>query len=194
MKKITIAVIIILIIISNPQFSKILGVSEPEKVNLISPNILTMILNIINFLILVWVLNKFLFSPVVNIMEKRETNIRNNFAKAENDKEEASKLVERHREELLQLKQEQKKILNDALIEGDELKRKMIEETKEEIELIRKENIAELEREKEKVFNNIKKEVGDLVINATEKILRKKVDDTVDNEYIEDLLAEIERK
>lgn len=194
MKKITIAVIIILIMLSNSYFSKMLGMPESEKLNLISPNILVMILNIVNFLILVWFLNKFLFGPVIDIMEKRESTIRNNLAKAENDKEEAVKLVEEHKSELLKLKKEQKKIVSEALVEGDELKRKMLEETKKEIENIRKENILELEREKEKVFSEIKKDVGNIVIKTTEKILRKEVDSNVNNEYIEDLLAEIERK
>jgi len=69
----------------------------------------TILLEIVNFLVLVWILKRFLYKPVLDIIAKRRTSIESTVAKSESMKQEAEALKEQYESRLADWEQERAK-------------------------------------------------------------------------------------
>lgn len=148
-----------------------------------------MIWTIVNFLLFLFLLVKFGAKPIANGLKSREEYIQNNIQNAEKLNQEAQRLLAETQQKLNEAQNEMNVIIQKGKQQADELIRRATEEA----ERIRKEKIDEATREinrsKESALLELKKEVANLVIQATEKLLKEKVDDKKDleliNQYIE---------
>ena len=150
-----------------------------------------LIAQIINFLILMFVLYKFLYNPVLGMMKKREDRIRKSVEDADEISKKLKEMEVRYDEKLKKAKQEAMGILEKAEKDGLMQKDESVNKTREEVATIvtkAKEQIAE---EKEKMVQDIKKEMGTLVVAAMEKVLSEDKAKEVDKKSIEETLKKL---
>lgn len=99
----------------------------------------TFLLEIFNFLVLVWILKRFLYRPVTEALEKRREKIELSLSEAES-----------HHAQAIALEQEYKNRLNDWALEKQQLREKLLEEIQTEKAQKLEQLQTELEREREK--------------------------------------------
>jgi F-type H+-transporting ATPase subunit b len=97
----------------------------------------TVVAQVVNFLILVWLLQRFLYKPIVNAMRTREERIASQLRDAENQKAEAEAESIKFRAAHDQLEQRRQELLRAAEKEAEILRRKLKEEARHEIEAVR---------------------------------------------------------
>jgi F-type H+-transporting ATPase subunit b len=105
----------------------------------------TFILEIINFLILVWILKHFFYAPVMNVIERRRKSIEESLAKAEIMRSEAKQVEEQYQSRLAQWEQEKKQARETLHKEVNEERARLLEAIQTSIEK---------EREKTKVLED----------------------------------------
>lgn len=135
-----------------------------------------LIAQVINFLILLLLLRKFLYGPIVNMLSNRKEKIEQGLK----DSEEARKRLEQASEEskklLSKASGESEKIVASAKKEIGEETQKKIQEAQDKateiIELSRKQALAE----QEKIVEKAKKEITDLALLISEKVMESEVD------------------
>jgi F-type H+-transporting ATPase subunit b len=148
-----------------------------------------MVWTILNFLIFLFLLVKFGAKPISNSLKAREEYIEQKIQDAERKNEEAQRIANEIKQKLQEAQNEMASIIQKGKQQADELIRK----ANEEAERIRKEKIDEATREinrsKEAALFELKKQVADLVIQATEKLLKEKLDEKkhieIINSYID---------
>ncbi len=150
-----------------------------------------MVWAIINFLILVVVLNKFLYKPLLSVMEERKEEIRKNMENAEDAKAEALKIKEKYSEEMHNARQEARSILERAEKLGEENKEKIIAEARQEADKITEKAQVAVRREKEEALTQLRNEVASLAIMAAEKIIDKNLDKKDHEKMIGDFIKEV---
>src|SRR3989344_4859841 len=130
----------------------------------------------VNFAVLLFVLRKFAYRPILKILEERRAAI-------ENDKKRSEELsmklaeAEKAKEEILaQARIESEKIIKAAEEAGKEDARNLIAEAREENKRAALETEKNLERERERLFAEAKREIGELVTTAVEKTLAGALD------------------
>jgi F-type H+-transporting ATPase subunit b len=143
---------------------------------------------LVSFTILLIILKKYAWKPILNSLKERESSI----AKALKAAEEAKK-------EVANIKSKNEKILKEALLErekiikeANETKNKIIEEAKsqakEEASNILKQAREEIEHEKQKMLTEMKNIVVDVSVSIAEKVLNKQLEDKQNQEqYISEL-------
>jgi F-type H+-transporting ATPase subunit b len=146
----------------------------------------------ISFLLLLFILTKFGWKPILGALKEREKSIDNALKSAENAKEEMKKL-QADNEKLFQSAQKEK---DNMLKEAREVKEKMLQEAKEHAANEAKKIIdaARLSIQNEKVaaINEIKIQVASLSVDIAEKLLRRELDDAKkQGDYINDLTKDI---
>jgi len=97
----------------------------------------TVISQTINFLVLVWLLQRFLYKPIVKAMQTREERIASQLRNAEKQKAEAEAQSAKFRAALDGLEQRKQELLREAENEAETLRRQLKEEAREEIETVR---------------------------------------------------------
>ncbi|WP_185849293.1 F0F1 ATP synthase subunit B [Blattabacterium cuenoti] len=144
--------------------------------DLITPSIGLIIWHTIIFIILMFFLSKFAWKPIMNFIDQREKKIKMSIEKADQIKEELKHIEDQKNKILKETRLKRDLILKEAIEirekiklkakeEGMIEKKKIIEETKKNIEIERKVAILKL-----------KNKIGDISIQIAEKILRKELD------------------
>jgi F-type H+-transporting ATPase subunit b len=160
---------------------------------LIKPDLGLLIWMLFSFGIVVYVLAKFAWKPILGALKHRERSIQKSLEAAKNAKEEMAK-IEFGNEKITQLaKMERDKLLKEA----KELKNKIVEEAKDAAKLEAKKIVEEarksVEYEKNLVINEIKNQIASLSVDIAEKILKQNLaDESKQKKLIDDLVKDID--
>ncbi len=142
----------------------------------------------LNLIILIVILHKILYKPLLHLLQTREKRIKDGVENAEK----ADQLLEESqviRQEMVQTaRADSQEILEKARKSGEDLKAGIVGEADNEAQKIVKAGHGAVEMEKAKTAQELKTLAVDMVVAATEKILRKKVDAKEDLALIEESL------
>ncbi len=160
---------------------------------LVKPDLGLLIWMIFSFSVVLYVLIKFAWKPILKALKDRETSISKSLLAAQRAKDEMAK-IEFGNEKITQLAKLEKESL---LKEAKEIKNKIIEEAREDAKLEAKEIIKEarqsVEQEKNKVINEIKNQIATLSVDIAENILKQKLEDeSKQKKLIDDLVKDID--
>jgi len=146
---------------------------------------------IITFLILVLVLTKVAWKPIIAALNQRESAIKEAMEKAETAKEEAKKVLDENQANLAHAEEEAKKIVDQSREFAEKLKEQMLNESKQQAQKIIEDATAVIERQKDSAFDELKSHVAQIAIQATEKILREKMDAESQKKIVNEYISEI---
>ena len=160
--------------------------------DLLLPHLGLIVWTLLAFLIVFFILKKFAWKQIIGGLQERESNIADAIATAEKVKNEMAQLKSDN-EALLQSAREERAAM---LKEAKDIKDKMISDAKEEAKAQAAKIIADanasIHHQKMAALTDIKNQVGKMVVEVSEKILRKELSDKANQEsYISKLAEEI---
>jgi F-type H+-transporting ATPase subunit b len=147
-----------------------------------------LIAQVVNFLILLFVLWKFAYGPVLAMLEKRQKKIEKGLADAEEAGKKIEESADMQKGILKKARTEAKDIVEKAHEQAEKAKSEIAVEAKVQAEKIISDARREIGIEKEKTIAEIKAEIGGLVVLATEKIINQKIDAKKDEELIREAM------
>jgi F-type H+-transporting ATPase subunit b len=159
---------------------------------LIEANPGLMIWTIICFLVVLFVLKRFAFGPIQQMIDARRERIDQAITEADNAREEARHLLEEHRKLIGQAKAESEEILSEARRIADAQRERVREETEEDRQRRLEETRRQIEQATAQALGQIRDEVGKLSLLAAEKITRKSLTGADQQRLIDEALAEID--
>lgn len=159
---------------------------------LVTPEFGTVFWMLLSFLMILFILKKFAWKPILSALKERETSIDNALRSADKAREEMEQLKADNEKIIKEAKNERDNLLKDARLVKNmiisEAKEKAITETEKIIEDAR----VKIESEKDAALDEIKNQIAIFSIEIAEKILKKKLESTKDQkDMINDLLDEI---
>ena len=160
--------------------------------DLLTPQIGLLVWNILAFLILFFILKKFAWKPILQSLKERETGIADSLATAEKVRAEMAQLKNENEILLAKAREERALILKEAR----DTKDKIINEAKDQARLEATKIItdarAAIEQQKMAAITEVKNQMGNLVIEVSEKILRRELSNKSEQEkYIKQLAGEV---
>jgi F-type H+-transporting ATPase subunit b len=139
----------------------------------------------VNFAIVLFVLWKFAYKPILKTLNDRSKKIEKGIKDAENAGKKLAQTEEKEKEVLGNARKEAQVILAKAEDSAKKNQEEMENIAKSQSDKIIASAKAQIEEEKQKMLKEVKSEIGDLVISATEKIIGEKLDKNKDKELIE---------
>lgn len=133
----------------------------------------TMIFTWVNLLILVLVMKKLLFKPVMNMFAQREQEVGSMYEKAEEAQKNAEEMEREYYEKLSAAKEEASRIMKDATYEATLRSEQIVSEAQQKASAITTKAQKEIEREKEAAINEIKEDIATLAVDIAEKVIEK---------------------
>jgi F-type H+-transporting ATPase subunit b len=169
------------------------GAAEEESGNfLVSPNVGLMIWTLLAFGITLYLLNKLAFPRIVEALDRRRRAIEESIEHAERSKQEADELLEEYRARLREAREQAEDITVRARKAADSLQ----DESKAQAQQQREELLAatrrDIEAETRRALDEIRKEVANLTVIATEKVTRKSLTPDDHRRLIEEALGEVD--
>ena len=126
---------------------------------------------LVNFVILVLLLKKFLFKPVIKMLDERKAAIDEALNAADQARLEVASTEEKIREQIATARSEADAIVADAKQRGEAIRVEIIETAKNEAKAITEAASAQIEEEKKQAIVDLKNQIADMVVLATEKVL-----------------------
>lgn len=148
----------------------------------------TFAITILNLLILFWVLKKLLFKPVTNFIDNRNSKIQEAIDSANSAKEEVESMKSDYASKLKSAGDEGRKIIEEYKNKATDEYNSAMATAKNDAKLIIDDARKEIEVEKDKAIADLKKEVGDLVVTASEKVIKKNMDTETNRKLISEFI------
>lgn len=157
---------------------------------MLSVNLSDLLFSMINFIILLVALYFLLYKRLVVFMDNRQKEIKDSLDAASDAREEAKNLSETLAAETAAARKEGQAIIAAAQKSAQEAKNKIIQEAMEESSALAAKAKAEIHREQEQALADIKKEIANLVVKATEKLLDENLDQEKQAKLVEKYMQE----
>jgi len=154
-------------------------------------NIKPIIIQGVGFLILLFVLKKYLFGKISTVIKERAEGVKSTYAKIENDRAEAERLKSEYQRKLSASEIEAAKRIQDAVIEGERISEGIIQRAKEEVGLMRVKAQESIDQERKKALADIRNQVVTLSILASSKIIQQSITPKTAEKLVDDVIEEI---
>ncbi|MGL4819951.1 MAG: F0F1 ATP synthase subunit B [Bacilli bacterium] len=146
------------------------------------------------FLILLFLLRKYAFGPLMKIMQDRENHIANQLDEAERNSVESKKLIEEQRELVRQARLDSQEQFEKAKRLAEEQKQGIIAEARKEAEQIKESAVRDIALEKEAAMKELKNEIASISLLIASKVVAKQLDEqdhaALIDQYIKEVGAE----
>jgi len=144
-----------------------------ELIDKLGIDLKLLLAQIVNFLVLFFLLKWLLYRPILNVLDKRKKMIEKSVEDAKKIEEQVAKIAEEKTKVLSEASKEAMAVLEQAKKDGEEEKKKALEKARKEISGLADRYRGELATEKAKMLSELKAEVAELIVTASEKIMRK---------------------
>ena len=151
----------------------------------------TFIIQIINLFIQVYLIKKFLFKPINEILEKRRNLADKTIKEARQAQEEADSLKDQYETSLTKAHAEAAQIVSDAQKEAQNKADTMVKEAQAEVASIKAKAAADIEQEKKKAVNEAKDEIGSLAMEIAGKVVEKEINESDHKKLIDEFINQV---
>lgn len=147
----------------------------------------------VNFLVLLWVLKRYAYQPILRALEARTKKIEQGLADAALSQEKLASTVEEEKRIMVAAREEARDILARAEASARNRDTKMLAETKAKIDRMIVDADTHLAEEKMRLIREAKAELGELIIMATGRVLGRSVDVSVDAKLVSEALEKSDK-
>jgi F-type H+-transporting ATPase subunit b len=167
--------------------------SQEQSSNfLVSPNVGLMIWTLLAFLVALFILRKYAFPAISDALERRQRVIEESIESAQRTKAEAEELLAEYRERLKEARAQAEEIVLRARKAGEVHERESLEKSRETREELLEQTRRDIEAETRRAIQEIRREVADLTVAATERVTRKTLTEDDQRRLVEEALSELD--
>jgi F-type H+-transporting ATPase subunit b len=159
---------------------------------LVTPDIGLMIWTLLVFLISLYLLGKFAFPRIQEALDRRQKAIEESIDAAERTRQEADEILAEYRERLAEARGQADEIVARARKTGEASEAEALADARRKREEMLEQTRREIQAETRRAIQEIRKEVADLTVLATEKVTRKTLDDDDQRRIVEEALSELD--
>ncbi|MCG6898104.1 MAG: hypothetical protein LJE60_13495 [Thiocapsa sp.] len=153
---------------------------------------ITVSAQIVNFLILVWLLKRFLYQPVIRAMDSREQRINQRLDDARASQEEADRQAAHYREEREELERQRTGLLDQARDEAAREKKQMLQAARAEVRETRAQWHRQTAQERAELLENLRGRAAEAVWTTARKTLSDLANATLEAQIVEVFVARLE--
>jgi len=164
---------------------------EEGGANLLSPNGGLMFWTIVIFVLLLILLSRFAFKPMLAAVEARERSLQKAIDDAKRDQEEAARVLADHRAQLEKARAEAQKLIADGRTTAEKLRNDLMEQTKAQQQEMLDRARREIETEKTNAIAALRREAVDLAIAGAGKVIERNLDTEANRKLVEGYLSSV---
>ena len=159
---------------------------------LVSPSLGLMLWTLAAFLATMWLLRKFAFPRIAEALDKRQHAIDESIDAAERTRREADELLAEYRERLQEARSQAEEIVARARKAAENTERESLDKAKRQREELMEGTRRDIEQETRRAIQEIRREVADLTVLATEKVIRTSLSEDDQRKLVDEALSEID--
>ena len=165
---------------------------EESSTFLVSPDVGLMLWTLLSFFVALFILRKYVFPKITEALDKRQHAIEESIDVATRTKAEADELLAEYRERLKEARVQAEEIVTRARAAGATTERESVEAARVKREELMEQTRKDIAAETRRAIGEIRSEVADLTVAATEKVTRKTLTPEDQKRLVEEALNELD--
>ncbi len=154
----------------------------------------TLIAQIINFLLLVAILARFAYKPLMQALEDRKNRIASDLQAAEQERTGAEQLRKEYQDQLAEARVQAQVIVEKAVKQAEQEAQQQLQEVRAQIDRDKKLAREEIIREREKALSELRGEVVSLSVAAASKLIAKNMDSEVNAKLVSEFIDRLDEQ
>lgn len=154
----------------------------------------TMLWQLVNFFLLLFLLRKFLYSPIKNILDKRAAQINGDLDDAEDRRQEAEELKAKYEQKLRNARTEAQEIVDNAETRANKKAKEIINKAEERAENLKAKKLEEIEQAKKEAAAELRDSIADYTVLAANKLIREQIDENKHQQMIMDFIDDLDKE
>ena len=151
----------------------------------------TMIAQFLNLMIQLFLIKKFLFKPINEILEKRRQATDQAIRDARQAQEEADDLKTQYESGIAKAREEAARIVQSAQKEAQSRADELVQEAQTKAAGIKAQAEADIAQERKKAINEVKNEIGGIAMDIAGKVVEKEINEADHKKLIEDFIKNV---
>lgn len=143
------------------------------------------------FIVLIFVLGRFAYKPLLAAVEAREQALQRALDEARRDREEAARLMEEHRRQLDAARGEAQRFIAEGRATAEKMRAEMLEATRSQQQELLERAKRDIDQEKVRAIAELRREAVDLAIAGASKVIERNLDSNANRQLVESFLSSI---
>lgn len=160
---------------------------------LLSPNLGTIFWTVLTFVLLILILKRLAWKPILKVLDDRENRIKSSLYQAEQDKKEAEIFLEEQRRLVEKAKKESVRIINESKETAENARKELLEQSRLEAERLLVRAKQEIELSKDSAIAEVKNYAVEISLLAAKKVVGETVQKEQQELLIKQYLNELDR-
>ena len=162
--------------------------------SLLSPNPGLIFWTAITFVIVLLILKKIAWGPILTALEEREKGIQSSIDRAHQAKDESEAILRKNKELLAKADAESDRIIREGKDFAEKLRADIAEKTQAEAQKMIASAKEEIEQEKRRALDVLRNEVADLAVKGAEKIIKTNLDADIQKRIVDSMIQDLSTK
>lgn len=153
---------------------------------------------IVVFVLLLLILRRFAWGPILRAVQDREDHVRSTLESAASEREESTELLEQYRKQMLEARREAQDLIAKAKEMGVTVRKEIEEKARQEANVIMEKARVSIEKEKEAALGELRQGTVDIALAAAGKLIAEELNQDKDRKlavgFVNDLSAEVSKR
>jgi len=149
------------------------------------------LVQVVGFLIFLWLMTRFVYKPIFGILEERQNNIKETYDQLDADREAMLKTRREYEQRLADIENQARERIQAAVKEAQELRASIIEEANKKAQSSIQAGLATLESERARTLVELRAQVADLAIEAATRVVGESLDNARQRALVNDFIASV---
>ncbi|NOZ63048.1 MAG: F0F1 ATP synthase subunit B [Calditrichaeota bacterium] len=159
--------------------------------DLLTPDTGTIFWTVLTFILLLFILKRLAWKPILDVLETREKKIQSALEQADQDQKQAEKYLEEQKALIERAKRESARIIADSKDAAEKIKQEIVVQARADADRLLQRAKQEIDLSKEAAISEIKNYAVDLSILAAQKVIGKSLDDDSQKNLIKKYINEL---
>jgi len=146
--------------------------------------------NLVNFLIIFWLLKKYAFAPIQKSLKNRQDKVKKGIEDSKKAEAQAVMAEQNYKQKMEAARKDADGIVATAHDQSKKMIQKSRSQADSDAELIRERARTDIEKERQEMESGIKEHASDIAISIAEKILKKEVDKKLNESLVSDIVKQ----
>jgi F-type H+-transporting ATPase subunit b len=156
--------------------------------DMVIPKLPQLLTTLVGFLLMVWILSKYAWGPILDLLDQRREKIEKDYVDAEQTLESAKGLEAGFEAKLVDIKVLERERVQEAVKRGEELSDNIVAKARSDAQTTREKGLQDLEIESQKAQIQLRDDVVGMAIGAAEKVITTKLDDAEQRRLIQEYI------
>ena len=154
----------------------------------------TMLWQLLNFFVLLFLLRRYLYDPIKNILDQRADQINGDLDGAEERRQEAEELKSEYEQKLKNAHSEAQEIVDNAESRANKKAKDIINKAEARAENLKAKKLEEIEQAKKEAAAELRDEIADYTVQAANKLIQEQLDENKHQQMIMEYIDQLDKE